>query len=121
MPTPLAALAAVAAALDGVDPADRGAVARFYRRRFRAYPVAARELIADFVVGLTARPSGAALARLTHAISGRLEDGGRMPGPRPHGTRRAYNANTGAAPLNPTKAEPWVPFSGLNEGGPIAV
>lgn len=70
MPTSSVSFAAVAACLAGIDPLDRGAVSRFYRRLPRDYPPPARALIADFLIGLSGPPPAWALQRLKWAVTG---------------------------------------------------
>ena len=69
MPGSNTIFAAVAACLAGVDPADRAAVSRFYRRLNRDYPAPARALIADFLIGLSGPPSARVLDRLNRAVA----------------------------------------------------
>jgi len=68
MPASHAAFAAVAAALAGVDADDRLAVERFNRRQFPDYPLPRRELVADFLTGLSGMPTAAELDRLREAM-----------------------------------------------------
>ena len=70
MPTSSLTFAAVAACLAGIDPGDRGAVSRFYRRLHWDYPPPAQALIADFLVGLSGPPPAGALERLKWAVLG---------------------------------------------------
>lgn len=72
MPSSAAVFAAVASAVGGVDRKDREAVAAFFRRLLEM-PQAARELIADFVIGHERRPRAADLAALREKVRAELE------------------------------------------------
>jgi hypothetical protein len=69
MPTSRAAFAMVAAALSGVDPDDYEAVTLFYRRQFLAYPMPARALISDFLIGQSGVPSAEDIRQLKAAVA----------------------------------------------------
>ncbi len=71
----------VAAALAGVDATDDVAVGMFYRYCLAGYPRQARELIADFLIGLERAPRADELARLCAAIAGSPESIGEVPAP----------------------------------------
>lgn len=68
MPTPMEAFALVASTLSGIDPEDDAAVKRFYETTFAGYPVAARELVADFLIGQTDVPANDALRKLKRQV-----------------------------------------------------
>ena len=85
MPASPVMFAAVAACLAGIDPLDRGAVSRFYRRLAQTYPPSVRALIADFLIGLSGPPADGALERLKRAVAGAQTPRAALRDPAPFG------------------------------------